>query len=137
MGKKWNKEYKSRVFWQWRKGKGVKSKYRWHGQPYGKEWFYHYPKAIAKWLGLDNPDSYTGHCIPRTGATLYSDQGATPMQLKQYGAWKSIEVATLYHAKSAKNKVQTSQVIDDAIYGHMHDNKLCFYVFSCPFSQCF
>ncbi len=81
----------SRVFWQYRNG-------RHHGQPLGKAWFGAFPKRVARLLGCANPDGYAGHSVCRSGATAAANAGATLVQLKQWGGWKSDAVAQLYVA---------------------------------------
>lgn len=54
------------------------------------------PKTIATFLNLENPKTYTGHCLRRTAATLLSDSGASLQSLKQLGGWRSDKVALGY-----------------------------------------
>jgi hypothetical protein len=57
------------------------------------------PKQIALFLGLQDPDKYTGHSFWRTSATLLSNAGADLAVLKRHGAWKSSSVPALWKAK--------------------------------------
>ncbi|KAJ8914695.1 hypothetical protein NQ315_017394 [Exocentrus adspersus] len=43
------------------------------------------PKQIAKFLGLKEPELYTGHCFRRTGATMVVDAGGDILSLKRAG----------------------------------------------------
>ena len=61
-------------------------------------------KDIARFLGLPDPDSYTGHCFRRTSATLLVDGGADLLTLKRHGGWKSDKVAEGYVQDSIGNK---------------------------------
>ncbi|KAJ8912814.1 hypothetical protein NQ315_014397 [Exocentrus adspersus] len=54
------------------------------------------PSIIAKYLGLSDPDKYTGHCMRRTSATLLAEAGASMTMLKRHGGWKSTSVAEGY-----------------------------------------
>lgn len=40
------------------------------------------PYEIAKFLHLENPELYTGHCFRRSSATLLADTGADILELK-------------------------------------------------------
>lgn len=71
-----------------------------HNQYAGKSWFYPYTKKVAEFLELPNPNTYTSHSVCRTGATLLADSGASLLELKQYGQWKSDCVAQRYVAES-------------------------------------
>ncbi len=51
---------------------------------------------MAKFLGLDSPESYTGHCWRRTAATNAADNGASEEDIKLIGHWKSAKVAKSY-----------------------------------------
>lgn len=62
-------------------------------------------KAIATFLGLPNPENYTGHCGRITGATLMANSGASVMQLKVLGGWQSAQVAEGYVAGTFHNRV--------------------------------
>ena len=130
-GDKYKEKYGSRVFWQWKEDENGKYKHR--GQPIGKTFFYGYPKDVANWLGLANFDDYKGHSVPRTGTTLFANNGATPLQIKHYGNWKSMKVATHYHAQSAASKINASQSINDAIYELC--SFMCFCVARLSFSE--
>ena len=54
----------------------------------------------ATFLGLSNPESYTGHCWRRTSATAMADAGASIEQLKTAGRWRSTTAAEGYLANS-------------------------------------
>lgn len=62
------------------------------------------PKMIAEYLGLDEPDKYTGHSFRRTSATMLADAGADLLTLKRHGGWKSDKVAMGYVEDSINNK---------------------------------
>ncbi len=70
-----------------------------------KKFFFFY-RDIAKDLGLD-PDNYTGHTGCRTSASIYSESpGATVLDLKRFGNWKSDAVAESYIADSFNRKTR-------------------------------
>jgi hypothetical protein len=58
------------------------------------------PSAIATFLGLDNPNLYTGHAFRVTSATVLADEGANTLVLKRHGRWKSDAVAEGYVRES-------------------------------------
>ena len=105
-----------RVFWQRRvkyAGRGKNKKkigYRHHGQAIGKSWFYAYPKTIAAALELPDSETYSGHSVCHTGATIIADNGATVMELQKYGNWKSPTVAKRYNGESMKSKKKFASV---------------------------
>ena len=62
----------------------------------GKTWFYTCPRTIARALKLPNSESYGGHTICSTGATIVADTGASMVDLQRYGNWESRKVAMGY-----------------------------------------
>jgi integrase len=42
----------------------------------------HYPAAAASYIGLENPELFTGHSLRRTSATVMADAGLSLMQIK-------------------------------------------------------
>lgn len=77
----------------------------------GKNKFGKMPEQIAKYLGIPNPEEYTGHSFRRTSATLLVDGGADITTLKRHGGWRSNEVAEGYIEESLNNKIQINQKI--------------------------
>ena len=73
------------------------------------------PKTIAVWLGLENPELYTGHTFRRSSATLLANSGANITTLKRHGGWKSEQVAEGYIEDSIGNKRKISMRISNAI----------------------
>jgi integrase len=49
-----------------------------------------YPNSVAEFLGLENSEQYTGHCLRRTGATILEDRGVSKITLKRAGRWTSV-----------------------------------------------
>ena len=69
------------------------------------------PSEIAKYLHLENPSLYTGHCFRRSSATLLADTGADILSLKRHGGWRSSTVAEGYVEDSIQNKTSIAQQI--------------------------
>lgn len=84
-------------------------------QPVGINKIASIPKQIAIYLGLKNPERYTGHCYRRSSATIYVDAGADVTSLKRHGGWKSTSVAEGYIEESLQNKLQVAHTITNAI----------------------
>jgi integrase len=78
-----------RLFLTWRKTKFINS-------PVGKNTIAKYPSRVAKFLGLSEPKKYTGHAWRSTSATVLADSGASQLDLKRAGSWKSDTVAKGY-----------------------------------------
>lgn len=53
-------------------------------------------RVIAKYLGLDERNKYSGHSFRRTSATMLADGRADLLTLKRHGGWKSDKVAQSY-----------------------------------------
>lgn len=83
-------------FLQYRDGKCV-------SQVIGVNSFGEMPQKVAKFLGLDHPERYTGHAWRRTSATLLVEGGADMATLKRHGGWRSDSVAEGY-VESSKNE---------------------------------
>ncbi|KAJ8912533.1 hypothetical protein NQ315_014477 [Exocentrus adspersus] len=69
-------------------------------QPVGKNTFGKMPSKIANFLGLPDPEAFTGHCLRRTSATALVNAGANMTTLKRHGRWRSSTVAEGYLADS-------------------------------------
>ena len=70
------------------------------------------PKKIVEVLKLpEATNSYTGHCMRRTSATLLIDKGGSISDLKRLGEWSSTTSAEGYIEDSIQNKIQTSKKI--------------------------
>ena len=83
----------NRFFLTYSKGKCIR-------QPMGKNKISEVPKNIASYLNLENPELFTGHSFRRTGATLLSNSGASLVEGKNLGGWKSDNVAQSYIEES-------------------------------------
>jgi integrase len=51
--------------------------------PIGQGMISSYPKKIAEFLQLPDPNQYTSHSFRHSGATILADDGATVMQLQR------------------------------------------------------
>lgn len=67
------------------------------------------PGAVASYLGLSEPEKYTGHTSRRSSATLFADAGGNLGQLKQLGGWKSSTVAESYVDQSTVAKLNAAR----------------------------
>lgn len=77
----------------------------------GKNTISSYPKLIASKLNLEEPNSFTGHCFRRSGATIMADLGASKILLKRAGRWKSDSVCDGYIEESKSSKLQISNLV--------------------------
>jgi hypothetical protein len=66
----------------------------------GINWVYGAPKAIAKSLGLTNPETYTGHAFRRTCASWHANAGASDQEMRVHFGWKSTSMASRYTSNS-------------------------------------
>lgn len=80
-------------------------------QPVGINTFYSLPRKIAEYLKLPDSNSYTGHCMRRSAATMLVDNGGSIPDLKRLGGWSSTSSAEGYIGESIQNKIQTSKKI--------------------------
>lgn len=95
----------------WKRYSGKTATAGWMDSPVGKTFFSGLPKKIASDLGLSKPETYTGHCFRHSAATIFADAGASTMDLKRLGDWKSDQIVARYVHKSAKFKSASSATI--------------------------
>uniref|UniRef100_A0A1B6KE83 Tyr recombinase domain-containing protein n=1 Tax=Graphocephala atropunctata TaxID=36148 RepID=A0A1B6KE83_9HEMI len=67
------------------------------------------PCKVAKYLGLENPEQYTGHALRRTSASMLVEGGGDLLTLKRHGGWKSSTVAEGYVEDSIARKIDVSK----------------------------
>jgi Integrase len=72
-------------------------------------------REIAKFLMLENPESYTGHCFRRSSATILVNSGSNLLALKRHGGWKSSTVAEGYVDDCLRNKMEVSKKIESSV----------------------
>lgn len=58
------------------------------------------PKKGATFLSLKNPESYTGHSLRRSSASMLVEGGGDLLTLKRHGGWQSSNVAEGYVEES-------------------------------------
>ncbi len=69
------------------------------------------PSQIAKYLGLADPNLFTGHCMRGSFGTALADAGVSVTNLKRAGRWKSSTVAEGYMRESKKLKMDTANAL--------------------------
>ncbi|XP_045765066.1 uncharacterized protein LOC123867182 [Maniola jurtina] len=72
------------------------------------------PKRIATYLDLPDAESYTGHCLRRSSATLLASAGANVLTLKRHGGWLSDKIAERYIEESFGKKSKITIEINKA-----------------------
>lgn len=80
-------------------------------QPVGVHKIAGVPSVVAKYLNLDNPSSYTGHCFRRTSASLLANSGASMEHIMRHGGWRSSSVAEGYIEESENTKISVASKI--------------------------
>lgn len=80
-------------------------------QPVGINTISKLPEKIARFLGLRNPQEYTGHSFRRSSATLLADSGVDLAVVKRHGGWRSKSVVEGYIEDSLNNKIDISRKI--------------------------
>ncbi|XP_050512473.1 uncharacterized protein LOC126888346 [Diabrotica virgifera virgifera] len=78
-------------------------------QPVDINTFSKIPFVIAKFLKLEHPHLYTGHCFRRSSGSILCDSGADFSAIKRLGGWKSTAVAEGYIDNSMQNKLETAE----------------------------
>lgn len=73
------------------------------------------PQKIATFLGLPEPERYTGHCFRRTACTLTAEAGLTDLPMCNVAGWKNIQTARRYTANTKKLKQNTAALIADIV----------------------
>jgi integrase len=82
---------------------------RFINSPIGKNMMATYPKLVAEFLMLDKPESYTGHSLRATSATVLADGGSSMENIKRHGQWRSATVVEGYIRESKKHKVDIAE----------------------------
>ena len=68
-------------------------------------------KLIAKFLKLNDPDSYTGHCFRRSSTILLADAGGHFLDLKSHSCRRFSSIAESYVENSVTQKMVTNRKI--------------------------
>ncbi|KAJ8678417.1 hypothetical protein QAD02_014204 [Eretmocerus hayati] len=84
-------------------------------QPVGINKMGSIPKKIATWLGLPQPERYTGHSFRHSSATFLVEAGGSMQDLKRHGGWKSDSSAGGYLQHSEVKKRKTNNMIMGAL----------------------
>ncbi|KAJ8915264.1 hypothetical protein NQ315_014771, partial [Exocentrus adspersus] len=66
---------------------------------------------VASFLGLPDPESFTGHGMRRSWATLLANAGGDITTVKRHGGWKSTTVAENYIEESLSSKMAIAEKI--------------------------
>ncbi|KAJ8912151.1 hypothetical protein NQ315_006115 [Exocentrus adspersus] len=64
---------------------------------------------VASFLGLPDPESFTGHGMRRSSATLLANAGGDITIVKRHGGWKSTTVAENYIEESLSSKMAIAE----------------------------
>lgn len=65
-------------------------------QPVGVHKIGRVPQVVAKYLDLENPQSFTGHCFRRTSASILSNAGVSMGDIRRHSEWQSSTAAIGY-----------------------------------------
>ena len=93
-------------------------------QPFGHNSISQFPKKIATFLKLPQPERFTGHSFRRTAATLLVNSGGDVLQLKRLGGWKSSTVAEGYVDVSLDNQSKTAKMLSNPSSSYTSINKV-------------
>ncbi|XP_057328498.1 uncharacterized protein LOC130676889 [Microplitis mediator] len=85
-------------------------------QVIGKNKISEVPKVVAICLQLENPETYTGHCLRRSAATILANSGANITALKQLGGWRSSTTAEGYVENSLANRQKLYQKLISSVH---------------------
>nr|KAJ8914199.1 hypothetical protein NQ315_015972 [Exocentrus adspersus] len=66
---------------------------------------------VASFLGLPDPERFTGHGMRRSSATLLANAGGDITTVKRHGGWKSTTVAENYIEESLSSKMAIAEKI--------------------------
>ncbi|KAJ8913494.1 hypothetical protein NQ315_013874, partial [Exocentrus adspersus] len=70
---------------------------------------------VASFLGLPDPESFTGHGMRRSSATLLANAGGDITIVKRHGGWKSTTVAENYIEEPLSSKMAIEMAIAEKI----------------------
>ncbi|KAJ8669252.1 hypothetical protein QAD02_000511 [Eretmocerus hayati] len=91
-------------------------------EPMGINKIGHIPQQIATWLGLPQPEKYSGHSFRRTSATWLINTGGTMEDLKRHRTWESSTVAESYIAESMQQKHKVNDRITSGLLDEENEN---------------
>jgi integrase len=84
---------------------------RFYSTPIGKNTLAQIGKNTAQFLGLQDPDKYTGHCFRRSTATQAANGGASCKQLQHHMGWRNPNTALEYLANSEPQQLVMAKLI--------------------------
>ena len=71
-------------------------------QPMGKNFLAKFTVKMANFLNLPNPETYSGHAIRRSSASIMAEAGTSTSQLKKHFYWKTEATSLKYIENSEK-----------------------------------
>ncbi|KAJ3662031.1 hypothetical protein Zmor_006398 [Zophobas morio] len=86
------------------------------------------PAVAAKYLGLENASSYTGHCFRRSSATILATVGCNMEGIKRHRGWGSLTVAEGYVDDCETAKINVAEKI---LAKNLSDKDVAEDMFSC------
>ena len=72
---------------------------------------YQAPKYMATWLGLPNPDKYTGHAWRRSAAQALADGGDTSSHIVRHMGWTGPQMLNAYTAVSTQSQLTSAGIL--------------------------
>ncbi|CAN0084070.1 unnamed protein product, partial [Heterosigma akashiwo] len=79
--------------------------------PIGKNTVARIPSEIADFLGLPDPELFTGHAFRHTFANILANSGCSKVQLQYAGRWKSAAACEGYLANSDLSRTNVASAI--------------------------
>lgn len=123
---------KGRIWLKW-----SPSSQKFLNQPIGKNLLSKYANSVAIQLGKPNPENYTGHCFRVSAATALADAGASNLNLKRHGGWKSDSVAESYLRDSKKMKMEIANLLSgQQPTEQLNASSGAFIFHNCVFNSC-
>ena len=87
--------------------------HRFVNHPMGVNFLYNIGKDVAKHLGLQDPQTYTGHTFRRSSVTAAVDKGISSKQLQRHYGWDTENTANRYIAASEEGARNVSKVFSN------------------------
>ena len=88
----------------------------------GKNTLHEVGIRIAEYLGLEDPQDYTGHTFRRSAATKCADEGATTLELRGIFGWGSDKMPSTYIANSVAKMNKQAKMLCGV---DVNENKSC------------
>ena len=103
--------YIGHLFKSYRIRKSDRSGY-YTAQPMGVHMLAKTGVQVAEFLGLENPQSFTGHSFRRSSATNMAEAGASSTDMKTHVNWKNEGTALKYINNSTAHKIRIGQMME-------------------------